>query len=49
MDRELLVGDLVTKDMEKAEVFIAFFALVFTEKVWCLAFEVPEPSSRVWE
>lgn len=25
-------GDLVTKDMEKAEVFGAFFALVFTSQ-----------------
>lgn len=40
-------GDLETKDIEKAEVPNAFFALVFTEKICCLAFEVPEPASRV--
>lgn len=33
-------GDLVTKDMEKAEVLRAFFALVFTVKVGRLAFRV---------
>lgn len=46
---QLLTGaeDLVTKDMEKAVVLNAFFALVFTEKICCLAFEVPESPSRV--
>lgn len=39
-------GDLVTEDMEKAEVPNAFFALVFTE-ICCLAFEVPGPPRRV--
>lgn len=37
-------GDLVTKDMEKAEVINSFFALVFTGKTSCQQFQTRETS-----
>ena len=40
-------GDLVTKDMEKAEVLIAFFVSVFTGKLCPQVSQVPEPSGRI--
>ncbi|KAF4803728.1 RNA-directed DNA polymerase from mobile element jockey-like protein [Turdus rufiventris] len=40
-------GDLVTKDSEKAEVLIAFFALVFTGKFCLQESHVPETSGKV--
>lgn len=39
--------DLVTKEIDKAEVFDAFFSLVFTCKTSLQESQVPETSSKV--
>lgn len=42
------VGDLVIRDVEKAEECHAFFTLVFTSKTCVQEFQVPETSGTVW-
>ena len=41
-------GDLVTKDVEKAKVLNAAFALVFTLKTCLQESQVPEMPRKVW-
>lgn len=41
-------GDLVTKDMEKAEVLNALFVSVFTSKIGPLEPQAPESSVKAW-
>ena len=42
------VGDLVTKDMEKAEVLHAFFASVVNGEICLQECQRPENSRKVW-
>ena len=41
-------GDLVIRDVEKAEEFHAFFTLVFASKTCLQEVQVPETSGTVW-
>jgi len=40
-------GDLVTQDMEKADVWKAFFALVFSSKIVLQKSQVPETMGKM--